>query len=379
MLDQFGTSVLSELDYTVEAYNNIRLTKGLESIPGIHMPQIYLTLSTSKVITEEFVKGVKINDVSAIEAAGLDRDALALTFTRAILKQLLIDGFFHADPHPGNVLVSLQTGDITFIDCGMIGELDVQGRINMIQLMIAIDQMDIPSMGQLLREMSVPFVDHPDDAGFFHDFERLMGRLAMSGGDFGQIISSATNLLSEHGLRLNPNLTMAIKALMQMSTIGNALYPKPGLMTKAIEMLKEMAIQAVTADKVIAEGRKQILSVGRELFKRIPNLTDATTKWLDQYQKGRFEVTLDTSQLSKEVDKLGGLGQQVVAAIVLAGILVGSAIAIVGVASLPAEGNLQYMMSQLAYLGYLVAMIGGLLMIFRLFWRWFRSRGANRD
>ena len=81
-------------------------------------------------------------------------------------------------------------------------------------------------------------------------------------------------------------------------------------MTKAIEMLKEMAIQAVTADKVIAEGRKQILSVGRELFKRIPNLTEATTKWLDQYQKGRFEVTLDTSQLSKEVDKLSGLGNK---------------------------------------------------------------------
>ena len=221
----------------------------------------------------------------------------------------MIDGFFHADPHPGNVLVSLQTGEITFLDCGMIGELDVQQRINMIQLMIAIDQMDIPSMGQLLREMSVPFVDHPDDAGFFHDFERLMGRLAMSGGDFGQIISSATNLLSEHGLRLNPNLTMAIKALMQMSTIGNALYPKPGLMTQAIEMLKEMAIQAVTADKVIAEGRKQILSVGRELFKRIPTLTEATTKWLDQYQKGRFEVTLDTSQLSKEVDKVSGSRQ----------------------------------------------------------------------
>ena len=63
MLDQFGSSVLSELDYTVEAYNTIRLTKGLESIPGIHMPQIYLTLSTSKVITEDFVKGVKINNV----------------------------------------------------------------------------------------------------------------------------------------------------------------------------------------------------------------------------------------------------------------------------------------------------------------------------
>jgi hypothetical protein len=164
-----------------------------------------------------------------------------------------------------------------------------------------------------------------------------------------------------------------------MSTIGNALYPKPGLMTKAIEMLKEMAIQAVTADKVIAEGRKQILSVGREVFKRIPNLADATTKWLDQYQKGRFEVTLDTSQLSKEVDKVSGLGRQVIAAILLAGILIGSAIALVGVATLQPAGDLGVFMARLAYIGYLVAMVGGLLMIFRLFWRWFRGRGANEN
>jgi ubiquinone biosynthesis protein len=379
MLDQFGGSVLTELDYTGEAYNAMRLAKGLEGIAGIHMPAIYPLLSTSKVLTMDFVKGVKINNVEAIKAAGLDCDALAITFTRAVLKQLLIDGFFHADPHPGNVLVSLQTGDISFIDCGMIGELDVQQRLNLIQLIFAVESSDVSSMGQILRSMSIPFVEHPDDSGFYHDFDRVVGRLAMTGGDFGQIVGAATNLLSEHGLRLNPNLTMAIKALMQMQAIGAALYPKPGLMTKSVEMIKEMAIQAVTADKIIAEGRKQLLSTAREVFKRVPNLTDATVKWLDQYQKGRFEVTVDTSQLSKEVDKLGGLGQQVVAAIILAGILVGSAIAIVGVASLPPEGNLQFLMARLAYLGYLVAMVGALLMVLRLFWRWFRSRGADDD
>jgi ubiquinone biosynthesis protein len=379
MLDQFGGSVLTELDYTGEAYNAMRLAKGLEGIPGIRMPEIYPALSTSKVLTMDFIKGVKVSNVEAIQAAGLDCEALGLTVTRAVLKQLLIDGFFHADPHPGNVLVNLQTGDITFIDCGMIGELDVQQRLNLIQLIFAIQSTDVTSMGQILRSMSVPFVEHPDDQGFYHDFDRVVGRLAMTGGDFGQIVSSATNLLSEHGLRLNPNLTMAIKALMQMQAIGGALYPKPGLMDKAVEMIKEMAIQAVTADRIIAEGRKQLLTTAREVFKRVPNLTDATVKWLDQYQKGRFEVTVDTSQLSKEVDKLGGLGQQVVAAIILAGILVGSAIAIVGVASLTPDGNLQALMARLAYIGYLVAMVGGLLMIGRLFWRWFRGRGANED
>ncbi len=377
MLEQFGGSVLSELDYTGEAYNTMRLAKGLESIPGVHMPRVYPQLSTSKVLTEDFVKGVKANDVARIEAAGLDREALGLTVTRAVLKQLLIDGFFHADPHPGNVLISLQTGEVTFIDCGMVGELDLQGRLNLIQLIIAIQQGDVTSMGQILRDMSVPFVKQPDDQGFFRSFERVIGRLSLTGGDFGQVVGSATNLLSEHGLRLNPNLTMAIKALMQMEAIGAALYPKPGLMDQAVEMIKEMAIQAVTADKIIAEGRKQILSAGREVFKRIPNLSEATVKWLDQYQKGRFEVTIDTSELSKEVNKLDRLGKQVVSAIILAGILIGSAIALVGLAQLELQGNAPTIMAQLAYIGYIAAMVGGLLLVFRMFWRWIRRRETD--
>ena len=86
-----------------------------------------------------------------------------------------------------------------------------------------------------------------------------------------------------------------------------------------------------------------------------------------------------TFNFSKEVDKVSGLGRQVIAAILLAGILIGSAIALVGVATLQPEGNLGIFMARLAYIGYLVAMVGGLLMILRLFWRWVRGRGANDD
>ena len=121
---QFGTNVFAELDYTGEAYNAFRLAKNMEGLPGVHVPKIYPELSTSRVLTLEFIHGVKISNIEAIEKAGLDRASWPRNALRAIVKQLLIDGFFHADPHPGNVLIDLQTGVITFIDTGMVGELE---------------------------------------------------------------------------------------------------------------------------------------------------------------------------------------------------------------------------------------------------------------
>ncbi len=110
MLDQFGEGALNELDYTGEAYNAYRLAKNLEAIPGVHIPKVYQELSTSKILTLEFIKGVKASNVEAIERANLDREPLGRAALQAIVKQLLIDGFFHADPHPGNILVNLETG-----------------------------------------------------------------------------------------------------------------------------------------------------------------------------------------------------------------------------------------------------------------------------
>ena len=89
----------------------------------IHIPVVYEELSSSRVLTMEFVKGIKIADPDGLREAGLDPSQLGATFMRAIIKQVLIDGFFHADPHPGNVLVDPASNQIVFLDLGLIGRL----------------------------------------------------------------------------------------------------------------------------------------------------------------------------------------------------------------------------------------------------------------
>lgn len=381
MFDEFGTSVLRELNYHNELYNALRLSQNLAGVPKAHVPQVYTEYSTGKIITMEFVRGVKINQIAAIEAAGLDKAEIASTALRALIKMLLIDGFFHADPHPGNVIVNLETGDITLLDTGMVGELDLQQRINLIQLLIAIRNVDIQGMAQIMKNMSVPFVKSVDEKAFYTDFERTIGRYFYSGtkAGFGEIVSVSLTMLREHGLRLNPNLTMAIKAMMQAEAIATALAPEGGLLANGVTIIQEEAMKVVTADRIVDEAKKQLFVAGRELVKNLPDLTLATTKWLNQYKKGRFEITIDTSELTKEVDKVGRFGRQVVIAIILVGMLIGTSIATASIGLAQLNGEFWDFMIKLAYIGFVFAMFVSAFILLRLIWRWIRGKNYYED
>lgn len=378
MLEEFSTSVLRELDYTGEAYNAFRLGESMAALPGVHVPVIYPELSTSRVLTMEYIRGVKISDIEKFDQAGIDREMLAQNTLRALVKQLLIDGFFHADPHPGNILVNLDTGDVTFIDTGMVGELELTQRINFIQLLITMQQKDIMGMAQVLYDLSTPFVDHVDEKAYYRDFQRTVGRYMAygKGSSFGDSVNVALGLLREHGLRLDPQLTMAVKAMMQVEAVVTKLFPQGGIMADGVEMVKELAIEEVTADRVIEEATKQASMAAREVFKRLPTIQEATVKWLDQYQKGRFEVTVDTSELAKEVDKLGGFGRQIVIGIVLVGMLIASAIATSVLAFSGTDDEFWDFIYRLAYFGYIFAMVIAVIIVIKLVWDWIRGKPA---
>lgn len=378
MVEQFGSSALRELDYTGEAYNAYKLTRNMTGLPGVHIPIVYSDLSTTKILTMEFVRGVKISNLDAIDQAGIDRTELATNTLRAMIKQLLIDGFFHADPHPGNLLVNLTTGDVSFIDTGMVGELDFNQRVNLIQLLIAIQQQDVDGMAHVMFNLSQPFLPKIDEKAYYKDFERSIGRYVFGGAraDFGQMVGVMFELLRRHGLRLDPNLTLAIKALMQAEAVATLLFPSGGIMEVGVPMIRDLAVQEVTADRLLELAMKQVTLTARELFKRLPDLTTASLSWLDQYQQGRLQVYVDTSSLAEPINKIGRLGRQIVLAVLLVGMIIGSSIA----ASFSAvTGTVWENLPLIAYFGYLFSVSVTALVVLRLIWRWLRGRDPGGD
>ena len=141
---EFAKGVLKELDYRNEAYHARRLADGMQRFPEIHVPLVYDELSGQRVITMEFVKGIKISKADELREAGFDTTELGTVFIRSIIKQVLVDGFFHGDPHPGNILADPISKQLIFLDLGLVGQLDAQQRVDLLGLIYSIKEIDIP-------------------------------------------------------------------------------------------------------------------------------------------------------------------------------------------------------------------------------------------
>ena len=119
----------------------------MQRFPEIHVPMVYDELSGQRVITMEFVKGIKISKADELREAGFDTTALGTVFIRSIIKQVLVDGFFHGDPHPGNILADPISKQLIFLDLGLVGQLDAQQRVDLLGLIYSIKEVDIPGIG----------------------------------------------------------------------------------------------------------------------------------------------------------------------------------------------------------------------------------------
>ncbi len=329
MVDEFGSSLMDELDYYAEAYNMERLAENLAGITGVHIPKVYRDLSAKRVLTQEFISGVKISDVEAIREAGLDPTAVGGAALRAAIKMLMIDGYFHADPHPGNLLVDLDTGVVTFLDAGMVGEITLAQRANLVLLLWMFVKGDVAGMGRQLRSLSVPFRDDVDPAHFDKVFERRMARYGRgSGADVKEVIGSSISILRDNGLRLDSQLTLALKSLTQASAFFTPLAdPEHPFTTEALKASIELGQQAIEDGAIEAAARREGSRLLSEAFQAAPDYLKGLLSWRDQLKSGRITVHVDTSALDRQMEAARSITSMVVIAVLVAGSLVGSAVA----------------------------------------------------
>lgn len=370
LVSEFAKGIITELDYRNEASNARLLARNMEQFPEIHVPKIYGQYLTAKILTMEFIRGVKITDVQQIDAADIDRVHLAEVFVNSFMKQTLFDGFFHADPHPGNVLIDLSTGEIVFLDMGLMGSLDREQRMALADLLISLQQKDGYGLGKAAIKLSKPLPGREvDEKAFLEAMERFADRfLKVDDADLSLIISSLQDTVRAYGMRLDSNFTLVIKTLMQAEAIVHVLVPTMSITEQATQSVVTLARQQYDAEKITDIVRTQVTRSAREVVYRLPSLVESTTKWLDQYEKGRFEVYVDTSDLDSNVDKLSaGFNKAVnrlVMGLVLAGWIVGAAIASTF------EGEVGgFDLSHLAYYMFIAGAIVGAFVVVRGLWQ----------
>lgn len=337
MLDEFSTTLLEELDYYAEAYNMTRLAANIDGIEGVHVPDLITELSTDKVLTQEFVSGVKISDVEAIRAAGHDPAALGDAALHATIKMLLIDGFFHADPHPGNLIVNLETGVVTFLDCGMVGEITPVQRAHMVMVLWAYTRGDLGAMADELRALSVPFRPVDEDA-YRKSFQRRMARFVGNDSDITVMFSQGMGVLRDNGLRLDPQLTLAIKSLTQSSAFFTLLAPPDQpFADAALTATQELGMEAMTEEAVAEAARKEGIRLAGRALQEAPAYAKGLSAIGEQLKQGKLTVHVDNTSVGTQMSSLRSIMQTVALALLLGGAMIGTAIAATGFAANPAE------------------------------------------
>ncbi len=327
IVTEFSSGVLRELDYRNEAYQARRLQDGMAKFPNVGVPNVHSALSGERVLTMEFIRGIKISHVAELEAAGLDRQQLGVAFIRALIKQVLIDGFFHGDPHPGNLFVVPETGRIVFIDCGLVGELDSQQRTDLLDLIYSLKAYDFDSVATVVMRLSRKRPGF-DEAAFRTELDRKLRQFLLYGesADISTGLSSMLSTVYGNGLRLDPNLTMAIKAIIQATETAAILAPHIDIADAAIAEARDAILDQLTPERVKTLASAKALEVGKELLRRAPTLEAAAWSWLDQFGRGKLVVEVDTSDLGKQLDKLNAAGRRLSTGMIVVGQLIGTAI-----------------------------------------------------
>jgi len=267
IVEEFSRTIRKELDFSEEAKNCLRFRKNFENSPHIYIPKIYSEFSTEKILTMERIDGVRIDDIPAIERMGLDRRELAKNGVDAYFKMVLEDGFFHADPHPGNIF-AMSEGLIGFMDFGIVGRVTDEMKETMANTFLALINKDFDRLIDQYIELGlVP--EEVDLIAFRKDFksdlvyflEPLYG-LALKEINFAEYMDIVTHLAMKHNMKIPSDLLLVNKAMLILESIGRELDPDFDFIAAAEPYASKLVREKLSPSRIYEKTKKSIEEIG---------------------------------------------------------------------------------------------------------------------
>ncbi len=286
---EFAQTLRSEMDYLHEGHNLERIADNFAEDANLHVPQVYWDLTTPRVLTLERIRGIKISSVRELEAAGHNRSDIAHRATRLLLLMILRDGFFHADPHAGNVFVEAD-GTIGLIDFGMVGEVDRSNQNGLMKLMLAITQQNGGHLADTLLDLCAGYRT-VDRNALRRDLQRVLVRYwsrAMMDVRFGAFIGDMVEILRTHHMRLSPSLALLLKTIVMAEGLAEDVDPTFNLMEVYIPLTEEVMRERVTFSgwtKDFLLTAIDAVESGMEIPQRLRHI-------LGDIERGGFEINI---------------------------------------------------------------------------------------
>jgi len=302
--EDFCFTLRNELDYRREGRNADRFRNNFASEPHIYIPKVFWEFSTQRVLVLERITGIKISDIPALKTAGYDCHQLALQCTRMIIKEILEDGFFHADPHAGNYLV-LPGEVIGVMDFGKVGTLRETDRMDLVRLYIVAASLDADGIVDQLVRMGAAG-EQVDRTGLARAIDRLLNKyngLPIGDVHAGEVIEEITPITFQHHLHLPGNWWLLTQTVVMMEGIGMQLDPDFDAFAVAKPYIKRLMGHLVTPDA--GWGRSILLDSANwgEFFHRLPR---AGSRLVERIERDElFQVNIkDTDRILGKLDQL---------------------------------------------------------------------------
>ena len=290
IMEEFDRSIHKEIDYNNEFMNMQRIELNFSDNPDIHIPATYSKYCTSKVLTMEFIDGTKLSDVYESTGDEFDKKLLAKNILDSYLQQLFIDGFFHGDPHPGNLMI-LEDNVVCYLDLGMMGFFDEEFKKNLSELMILFVDQDVDGLINQLMYMDILDYDI-ETRTLKRDLNDLFGRyFGVELNRFNGVLEELLNLMQEYGVILpNEFVTMA-RGLSMVESIAQNLDPDIDVFASIKPIAKQIAKQRVSP-KQYFKGKKSNLILYEHMIQALPRLLTRTIHKIDN-EELQFKLEVD--------------------------------------------------------------------------------------
>ncbi len=355
LVEEFRKSLVDELDYHREADNLAALGEMLAGYDHLVVPEPYADLTTSRVLTMEYVEGKRVTDLGPLARTELDGAPLADELFKAYLDQVLVHGIFHADPHPGNVLVT-PDGRLVLLDIGMVARLAPAVRDKLVKLFLALADARPDEVTRIVLTMGEQLPDF-DRAVLERAIADVVGRAAdatISELDVGAMVLQLTRRAGEAGLRMDPELVMLGKALLNLDqvalTLDPTFEPREALKRHLTELMRSS--MGTTPAALMAS-----LLEAKEFVEELPGRVNRA---FDAIGSGRFELRVNAFDEDEFLRGLHKLANVVAAAVVLASMILASALLARPSADGPDTGN------RIALVVFVVAVVVALAMLTRI-------------
>ncbi len=353
-------TIRKEMDFLNEAHNFDKFRNNFKDIDYIKVPKVYWELTTEKLLTMEFIEGVKISEITQEKyRQQFDLKKIANQAAEALLKQILLDGFFHADPHPGNLFVQ-SPNTIVMLDVGMTGHLDERTIIIIAKILRAANEKDYSHIIRGMQDLGL-VVQKVDKFSLRQDLDELLE--LYSNRPFKTISMAKMNqqilgIMMRHKMAIPSNLVMMLRSISIAESVGKQLEPDFDMFSLVQPFVRKIYLKLYSPRRWKERG-VNVMDESVELVEHLPHhLSDLLRK----LREGQFEVKLEHHNLEEITQEMKGSSNRIAASLIIAALIVGSSLILQqGIG--PTISNV----SIIGIIGYLIAGVLGLGLIISIF------------